>query len=455
MKTTIYDFNELGRTHKSIGVNEVITNAVRNNVDTISVISSGNYVRSLIGEIRNRGLEGKLRIVNLSNERLGLPCEELLIEPKRILRDSAEREQFVTEQLGEGVGKVWDSTDYIPDSYLLKAGEILEARPDYVSLGVGSGKLFLALSRTIKQKGLATKLIGFLPKAENGVFNENNIYEENGKLYFKSFDPQSPADKLVCPYTYHKPEILQSCEDGHVLIEVDDKDFKVANRKARKLGLESEVSGSAGFVFLDPEIREKYGLTENSNVVLINTGRGYNWENQLRRERRRKGLFAGLAATVAAAGLVIGGLFYNSIPSAEEMKYADLNGDGVVSAEEIYQCHLIAGTFDWNTEYEKYEKLKEHPWIDRKTLAEMKYQREILEKEVIARYKGNILHMHKVLGENVKFEYLSDLSFNQLHYLDERAQFEDLSNPEFYRARLDRARKNHDKGIDIPIWDVM
>ena len=349
---------------------------------------------------------------------------------------------------------------------------MLASNPDYVSLGVGSGKLFLALKKIIDERGLKTRLVGILPRGENGVFNDDTLHKVYGRtieqpdgsytteyqLYCDGFNPQSIADKLVCPYTFFKQKLLESLKEGHFLIEVEDKDFKKANRKARKRGLEAEMSGSAGFVILDPKMRKQYGIRDDASVIVVNNGRGYQWEEQIGKERRRNFLTRGLTALAAVVGVCIGGWIYHNTPSADEMRYADLNGDGIVSTEEMITCHQIVGTYDYNHDKNaeiKYVELKKHPWIDRKTLAEMKYHRDILEKEVIARYGGDIKRMQRVLGDHVQWEYFSDLSWNQIKYLDEVAQFEDLSSPELLRGRLHRQSELHKKGIDVPVWDVM
>lgn len=458
MKVQVYDFNKNGRTHKSLGINEVVDDAVLNQVDTISMISSGNYIRTLIGEIRQRGLENRVKVVNLGNGNRGIEgCNEVEIEKNRVLRDSEEREQYVGKRVLDA-GKVKDYTDFTPRAYELKAEEILASNPDYVSLGVGSGKLFLALKKVIQEKGLSTKLVGILPKFENGVFNQWNLYEKDGKLFFKEFDPKSPADKLVCPYTAYGPKIVDSENQGHILVEAETRDFKRANKRARKQGLEAEVSGSAGFVILDPKIRSQYGISENSSVVIVNTGRGYEWETQMKRESRRRLLSRGLISAAAAALIGISSWMYSITPSKDEMKYADLNGDGVVSAEEMVNCHQIVGTYDFNHDKDaqrKYNEIRKAPWIDRKTLAEMKHEREILEKEVLARYQGNLNEIAKRLPNGAKFETFDDLSWNQLKYLNEVKQFETLENPELLRGRLFKQREINKRGKDVPVWDVM
>ncbi|MBW2966450.1 PLP-dependent lyase/thiolase [Candidatus Woesearchaeota archaeon] len=242
------------RNYKEIGIEEVIQDALDNKVDTISVISSGNYLNAILEASKKTNL----KVVNLVNQSLGYPDLELLIEDNRILRNPKEREAYVADKLSNS-GKVKDYTDFIPKALEQEAEKILASNPDYISLGVGTGKLFVILYRKIKEKGLKTKLFGVLPRGENGVFNEGN------------FEFTSLADKLTTPYTSFRDELLQAQSEGHILFEAEDKDFLKAKKQARKRGYKEEISGSAGFVLYDDEIKAKYRI-ESENILVVNTG---------------------------------------------------------------------------------------------------------------------------------------------------------------------------------------
>ena len=252
MRTSIYDLGGK-RTHKSIGIEEVIQDALDSEVDTISIISSGNYLNAILEEVKRRNVS--LKVVNLVNKPLGKGIE-LLMEGKKILRTPEEREDYVEQRIP---GKAKDYTNFIPKALEQEAEKMLASNPDYISLGVGTGKLFVTLYRKIKEKGLKTRLFGVLPKGENGVFNEGN------------FEFTSLADKLTAPYTSFRDELLQAQSEGHILFEAEEKDFLKAKKEARKRGYKEEISGSAGFVLYDDEIKAKYGI-DSSNILVVNTG---------------------------------------------------------------------------------------------------------------------------------------------------------------------------------------
>ena len=280
----VYDLNGIaGRTHKHIGIDEVVQDALDNEVRTISVISTGNYLKEIAEEIERRELNDKLRVVNLVNRRLGNNALELIIEDNLILRDSKEREEYTLKKIPD-VGRVRDYTDFIPKALEKRAEGILSSNPDYIGSGVGTGKLLVTLYRKIKEKNLRTKLVGLVPQHENGIFNDDNLYEDTqDRLHFRTFETISLADKLSTPYTSFKKEIKQSIADGHIIIEANDEDFRRANQEALSRGYNAEISGSAGFVLYDPVIRQKYGIGENSRIIVINTGNGLrNFSSNLR-----------------------------------------------------------------------------------------------------------------------------------------------------------------------------
>jgi len=259
-------------------------------VNTIAVISAGNYVGAINEGIVKGSLGKKLRVVNLVNESLGNGQEEIIIPPRRILRPG-EREEFVLENM-PNAGKVRDYTDFQPVAYgefardrIVALDRAFSRHPDYVSLGVGSGKLFIAIERAIRNQGLPTKLIGLLPKGENGVFNQGTLEVRDNKIFSKQqFNPQSIADKLVCPYTALQEQLLAAQGRGHVLAEVDNIDLYSAFIYAQNERHSGEPSATAGFMIRDPGFRAKCGIRDDSFATIVHTGYGdfVRWSQRLR-----------------------------------------------------------------------------------------------------------------------------------------------------------------------------
>ncbi len=80
----VHDFYTRTKTHKALGIDEVVQDALTHNVDTLIVISSGNYVSALVNEIERQNLEQRLHVVNLVNKPMASPCREVHIPPGRI-----------------------------------------------------------------------------------------------------------------------------------------------------------------------------------------------------------------------------------------------------------------------------------------------------------------------------------------------------------------------------------
>lgn len=286
------------KTHKALGVEEVVDDAVTNGVQTVSVISSGNYVRTIVEELRARNLSEQISVVNLTNRHLDVEgCAEIPIGGQRILRDSQEREKYVAAHL-QRKGLFRDYTDFQPRAYKRTAERILGVGqaepPDYISLGVGSGKLFLALEEVIRTHGLKTRLVGILPRGENGIFNDDNLEERDGMLFYKRFEPRSVADKLVCPFTSFKPQLLEAQQRGHIFAEVGNRELSwaygllVVREAFKDFGTRGEPSASAGCVIEYDGFAEKYELDANGRAVAVFTGVG---DEFMRSPKRRAAQF--------------------------------------------------------------------------------------------------------------------------------------------------------------------
>lgn len=297
MRIGIYPLMQEGGSHKNLYASEVLDDAIQNGIDTISVISSGNFLAAIAGEIRRK--RSKIKLVNLVNTPLKHTVSEedfteVVIKDNRILRTRAERENYVRMRLSE-VGKVRDYTDFnacyvfsplvVSFSHLFTPlvaspevnavrehlGYDVPSYPDYISVGVGNGGFFLDLAKTIKRYRAPTKLIGVLPKGENGVFTEESDFLiKDGLLYMTSnFNPRTNADKLSCPYTSFGQQLLDSREEGHIFYEACNNDFERAFNLGRGLGLVGEVSSTAGLVMHDPQVRKRLRLSEKGNLLAV------------------------------------------------------------------------------------------------------------------------------------------------------------------------------------------
>jgi len=224
--------------------------------------------------------------------------------------------------------------------------------------------------------------------------------------------------------------------EGHLLVEATNRELKKANKTSRKLSYNAEVSGSAGFQLFDKAFRHRHKVSDSDDVVVINTGRGYGWERIQRRRRNRK---IGCLSSAFLGLLAVGSLLYPRSPSPDLLIYADLNKDGVITDREMYETHLIVGTYDWNADWERasrqYEEIREDPWIDNSTLERMKKEDGKFREQIEGIYSGDFskasMHLWGLGGIKKSFD---ELSHDQMLYLKTRFEFVNLKNPELWSA---------------------
>ncbi|PIZ52411.1 hypothetical protein COY27_00245 [Candidatus Woesearchaeota archaeon CG_4_10_14_0_2_um_filter_33_13] len=265
MLSRVYNFHDVtGATHKEVGVEEIVDDAVDKGLSGLVVISSGNFSEAISDEIAKRGL--KLELYNLVN---GIPKSknEVRIPNGQILRTAKERIQLVRDVRGLE-GALDDYTDFFPKSYTAHARLILQSRPDYVLCPIGSGKLWLSLVREVEATDSNSRVIGITPRGKNAFF-----FSTSGK----KFDLSSVADKLTAPYTHFQHEVL-SHGPRHTVAEVSEKQLKRAYKHAQMEGCDCEPSGAAGFVFYDSSFRKDVSLNLSDRVMIVSTGKGFKAE---------------------------------------------------------------------------------------------------------------------------------------------------------------------------------
>ena len=187
-----------------------------------------------------------------------------------------------------------DVTHFIPAEYLRQATEVLGykydgRRLDYLAIPLGTGRVFVSFYRALnrlrrKDKQITTRLIGYVPAGENPIYHRF-VTKKGGVNIIENFEPKSRAEKLSCPYTDLLPEIKIAMGDGHLVIELDERDIANANNQAYLVGeanlpknvLELEDSASVGFTLTNLERAIALGvkdLKEGSNLGIFITGMG-------------------------------------------------------------------------------------------------------------------------------------------------------------------------------------
>jgi hypothetical protein len=256
-------------THKRIGLEKAITES---QAKAFCVISSGTRIREIEATLAR--LDDPRQVYVLTNTYRGWK-NELSIRENRILRTAQERAEHVGQSIGLESQHIEDLTDTGPNDT-----EFIDQFAEYIQEGrytrifepVGGGTLNLMTTKAADKAGIGTKVVGFTPAGANGILlDPKKVYEEReGKLYWIGGEQHSFADKLVCPYTALRDELLATFAHGHSIVGVSEWDLKAAYSiaKTQWWGV-TEPSSAAGLCGVLPQYAEAY---ENERVLILLTG---------------------------------------------------------------------------------------------------------------------------------------------------------------------------------------
>ena len=294
MNIEVINFHDItGATHKELGAQEAISDAIDRGLDAICVISSGNYIEAL------REASGeRVEVFNLVN-REAVDDFEIEIPKEVILKTPSKRVDLVRSK--GYVGNIDDYTDFIPEAYSNHALKILESSPDYILCPAGSGKLWVSIVKEVEAQGLGTRVIGVTPKDKNG------FYESVEDCFQKSV-----ADKLTAPFTSLREDAL-AMAPKHIIAEVSERELKSAYAKAKREGIICEASGAAGFVIYDRKFRREYDVDDDDSIMVVSTGLGVEAAlESIKKPRDRRNL-KGVVSIIAAIGLGVS-FIHNVVP---------------------------------------------------------------------------------------------------------------------------------------------
>lgn len=136
---------------------------------------------------------------------------------------------------------------------------------DYVACPVGSGELIYGLWSGFLGKR-QPNFLGIVPIDAHPLGSKNIVVD---------FDKikNSKASALVTPIYYMEKMTKQPNIN---FLAANNNEFLEANKLAKKAGINSEISGSAGLVFLDENVRQraKISISPSTRVLIVNTGNG-------------------------------------------------------------------------------------------------------------------------------------------------------------------------------------
>lgn len=274
-KADLFSFQQVtGSTHKYLGLEEVVESHPQ--ARAFCVISSGNRLRDLRRILEEKGLSTP--IYPLVNSPNGWE-NEIIMEERRILRDGAERAEYVGLRTGIAPEHIVDVTDaQSPRLVEALAEHLTEGNHTAVFVPAGGCGLYLAAVRAadtvLEQTGRRIRVTGFAPQGENGIFlDPEKEYElRDGKLYYRRFEPKSLMDKLPCPYTIYRDEVLETFARGHRIVEFTEAQARQAYVLASMAFAHIEPSSAAGAIGLLPDAWDKKIISGGDRALVLITG---------------------------------------------------------------------------------------------------------------------------------------------------------------------------------------
>lgn len=235
----------------------VIDEAMEEHIDKLVLITSGNAGYSLARLAETT----RIKVVCVIDRALDSVIKEHLNEcsykvievdlPGKIFQ--AEDVMALARETSKEV--IWDVTNGYHAAFQAITEEIKGKNPNWLVTPVGSGEAFVGLYMGLKKYAMKTKLVGV------GV---HKLRDHQLELC----EGPSIADKLYTPFTPYKKRIETILEEGHLYIQVSDKQISDVFEKVSPI-ISCEPSSAAVFAALP-----KLDIIKDSKVIVINSGKG-------------------------------------------------------------------------------------------------------------------------------------------------------------------------------------
>jgi len=292
-------------THKYIKALAVLHSPKIERAKRLFVISAGNYAYALIYVMKEVGIEKELFIIvdksmgyfarrkfkhknvkivtidlkktfiDLQKGILKKICpEEKIDDDLTKLRSLLYRNINLTDYYRLQFENIPFTTGAFDLPHTVLYGDIIQSLTDYdyIICPVGSGELIYSIWEeyfklpTIPRKRIP-KIIGIVPKDAHPLSLARRLYIEFGQKIKKT-----KTIALATP----EFEMINLLETNIDFWAANDKNFEDANRLAKLAGINSEISGSAGLVFMDIRMRNENDIHIKSTdkILIVNTGNG-------------------------------------------------------------------------------------------------------------------------------------------------------------------------------------
>ena len=242
-------------THKDLRSKYVVDYAVRNGINQIHLITTGNAGIGLKRAIEKSG--SRIHLINI----VPTDLEEKIVKSLTGLSSRVVKldlgQKFLSAGMVEGLvsSNSYDATYIEGNQYDEMIKRVISVAPNFVALPIGSGELYNCFYNYIRESRLSVKLIGVVPQG-------------NHPLSSKKTDERTLADKLYCKFM--NPNAIKKTQEalseGHKIVEIDNKQIEYCMRLSENLGLNLEPSGAVSLVI--PQ------QLKNKKIACVLTGKG-------------------------------------------------------------------------------------------------------------------------------------------------------------------------------------
>jgi threonine synthase len=272
-------------THKDRRSEVIINVALEQQVDKIVCLTAGNAGYSLSRYAARAGIDyTSLVFPWVTKERRATLSEwghvitidgsryNGILRPRDFVEIVREYDKYERKKNWKNIWAVTNSFEPISlVAYKELFYEIASENPDYVVVPCGSGDILIGLWMGIKELGLKTKIIAVGPKNEHPL--RDALKKKRDELMLREYNEASFAEKLTTPFTAVLPILCKIFGDeDNMYVEVDNNELERTYNLLKEVGIRSEYSAVAAFAAFVS--RERPDISQQSKVVIINTGKG-------------------------------------------------------------------------------------------------------------------------------------------------------------------------------------
>lgn len=262
-------------THKYLRSQQIVEEAISKNADRICLLTAGNAGLALLQEVEKVNAAREKNIFlsfiidnNMPKERVtALQSPYVTIIQKNLDEKFLNTSELIALSRESKDEIIIDATNVISIDVSEIVSQCATLSIDTAILPIGSGEFYLSLWNEIKRMQLSLQLIGVVPKNGHPLCVRAIASLED---FYQSYEYNSLTPSLSFSLMPNNVRnlLLQSMNDNHAFIDVDDVAIKTAYTLSINAGFDVEASASVALSPLQSEI-----LHGKKRILCILTGK--------------------------------------------------------------------------------------------------------------------------------------------------------------------------------------